>query len=64
MKAYKVTTTFIGADSPSEFYFTTKAGAELNLRYLDNGEIELVELDGVSELPKEGCTWSDIGYWI
>lgn len=63
MKAYKVTTTFLGADGASDFYFSTKAQAELELRYLSNGKYEVVEIAGLSELPKEGCTWSDIDYW-
>lgn len=64
MKAYMVRTTFLGADSPSEFYFSNQNKAKCYLECRENGEIELVEIDGISELPKEGCTWSDINYFL
>ena len=63
MTLYRVRTTWIGADSPSEYYFDTKAGAEMNLMHLSNGEIDKVEV--ASDYPlnyHHGCTMCDMTY--
>lgn len=60
---YRVRTTHIGADAPSEYYFDTLAGAELNLRHLGNGEIHKVTIE--SDYPlnySAGCTMNDLTY--
>lgn len=58
---WRVRTTFLGADRPSEFYFDTQAGAEMNLAHLDNGNVEKVSI--TSDYPLEystGCTLDDL----
>lgn len=60
---YRVRTTHIGADAPSEYYFDTLAGAELNLMHLGNGEAHKVTIE--SDYPlnySAGCTMNDLTY--
>lgn len=59
MTAYKVTTTFLGADGSTEFYFSTKEKAREFLGEQQNGEIDEVE---VPCLPWEGCHWNEIKF--
>lgn len=61
--AYKVRTTFLGADGPSEFYFSTEDKAKNFLAEQGNGEVEEVKVK-IDKLPSEGCTWADISYWM
>lgn len=58
---FRVTTTFIGADKPSEFFFDTLAHAEMNLAHLDNGEVEKVVITS-DYIPNfwNGCTLNDM----
>lgn len=63
---WRVTTTFIGANGPSSFYFDTRSWAEMNLRHLDNGEVTKVVI--TSDYPlnySSGCTYDDLtmGGW-
>ena len=64
MKLYRVTTTFLGADAPSQFYFKT---AEKSEDFLDtecqNGQYEKVDI--VSKNPLnyfDGCTMNDLTF--
>lgn len=60
---YRVRTTWLGADAPTEYYFETKAAAESNLRHLGNGEVEKVEI--TSDYPlnyRSGATLADLTY--
>ena len=60
---YRVKTTWLGADSASEYYFDTKAAAENNLRHLGNGEVDKVTIE--SDYPlnySAGCTMDDLTY--
>lgn len=63
MKAYRVTTTFWGADGPSMFYFSTEDGARNFLADLYNGEVEEITVK-INKLPFEGCNWGDIVYYL
>lgn len=60
---YKVKTRFLGADAPSEYYFDTKAEAELNLMHIGNGEVKMVAIE--SDYPlnySSGCTMADLTF--
>ena len=60
---YRLTTTFLGADGSSAFYFDTLAAAEMNLAHLDNGEIEKVVITSDNELNyKSACTFNYLTY--
>ena len=59
MKVFRVTTTFLGADGPTEFYFSTEEKAQEFLDKQLNGEIEEGEAPC---LPWEGCHWNEIKY--
>lgn len=58
-KLYKLTTTRLGADSPSAYYYYSMEEAEKALRDLPNGEIE--EVDGfmwwLEHAMTGGATW-------
>lgn len=60
IETFRVRTTFIGADGPSEFYYSTEEKAQEYLDSCQNGEIEIVTVVGMDALPGEGCTWDDI----
>ena len=62
-KYYCVTTTFIGADRATGFYFSTLEKAKKFLATCDNGEISEIMLD-CYRLPFECCVWADIEYWL
>lgn len=60
---YKAKTKFFGADAPSEYYFDTRAAAELNMMHLGSGEVEVVTIE--SDYPLNyfaGCTMADLTY--
>lgn len=60
---YRLRTSFLGADAPTEYYFDTLAGAEMNLHHLSNGEIEKVVFDSNYPLNySSGCTFADLTY--
>lgn len=60
---YRVRTTHLGADAPSEYFFDTLAGAEMNLHHLSNGEVEKVTLESNYPLNyTAGCTMDDLTY--
>ncbi len=60
---YRVRTTFIGADAPSEFYFDNIKSAENYLSTLVNGEIEAVTIKADYPLNySQGCTLADLTY--
>ena len=60
---YQVTTTFLGADSPSEFYFDTIEKAKAFLEEQDNGEIEQKHFESSEKLNYwDGCTWNELIY--
>lgn len=60
---YRVRTTHLGADAPSEYYFDTLAGAEMDLHHLSNGEVEKVTIDSNYPLNySSGCTMDDLTY--
>lgn len=64
MKLYRVTTTFLGAGGPSQFYFKTSEKAENFLvTECQNGEIEKVDVIGKQPLNYfDGCTMNDLTY--
>ena len=64
MKLYRVTTTFLGADSPSMLYFNTAEKAE---KFLDeecqNGTYEPVDVvSDYSPNYSDGCTMNDLTF--
>ena len=64
MTLYRVTTTFLGADAPSQFYFNTAEKAE---EFLDvecqNGVYEKVDIVGKQSLNYfDGCTMNDLTF--
>ena len=62
LKLYKLTTTRLGADSPSTYYYDSREAAEEALRDLPNGEIE--EIDGfIMRRFWNGMTFSELVYW-
>ena len=63
MTIFRVRSTNLGADRPYEIYFASEKAAKEHLDTRTNGEIEEMTLIGMGNLPYDGCTWSDIGYW-
>lgn len=64
MKLYRVTTTFIGADSPSVLYFNTEEKAQTFLSTCQNGGADLVDVltaDGEYNY-SDGCTLNDLTF--
>lgn len=62
LKLYKLTTTRLGADSPSAYCYNSMEAAEKALRDLPNGEIE--EVDGfIMRRFWNGMTFSELVYW-
>ena len=64
MQLYRVTTTFLGADAPSRFYFDEAEKAETFLeKECQNGEIEKVDVIGKQSLNYfDCCTFNDLTY--
>ena len=64
MKLYRVTTTFIGADKPSNLYFNTEEKAKtFVMAECQNGEIKPVDV--VADYPlnyADGCTINDLTF--
>lgn len=61
MTLYKVTTTFLGADGPSRFYFDTKEKAQAYLDNQLNGDITKYEVIGDANY-HDGCTYNDLSF--
>lgn len=60
---FRLKTTHLGADAPTEYYFDTLAGAEMNLHHLSNGNIDKVVIDSNYPLNySDGCTMADLTY--
>lgn len=64
---YRVTTTHIGAGSPTETYFDNESAARRYFEGLENGEIECVEIVSDAELHYKdvgghGCSWFQLTY--
>ena len=59
---YKVTTTFLGADGPSDFYFDNADKAETFLAKQINGEITKVRVTAEYLNYSDGCTYNDLVY--
>ena len=59
---YKVTTTFLGADRPSDFYFDNADKAETFLAKQINGEITKVRVTAEYLNYSDGCTYNDLVY--
>ena len=60
---FRLKTTHLGADAPTEYYFDTLAGAEMNLHHLSNGNIDKVVIDSNYPLNySAGCTMNDLTY--
>ena len=64
MKLYRVTTTFLGADAPSKFYFNTAVKAEDFLeKECQNGVYEPVDITADHPLNYwDGCAMNDLTY--
>ena len=60
---YLVRTTFLGSDSPSEFYFDTEEKAKKYLADQTNGEIEKVSVDCEKFNYSDGCTYNELTYY-
>lgn len=62
LRLYKLTTTRLGADSPSAYYYDSREAAEEALRDLPNGEVE--EIDGfIMRRFWNGMTLNELVYW-
>lgn len=67
MILYQVSTTFLGADSPTQFYFDTLVKAESYLDNCINGEIKKFAIvpDGCFAMTlnySDGCSLDDLCY--
>ena len=64
VKIYKVTTTLLGADVPSQFFYDSLSKAQKALEKFENGEI-----DGIYVKPQmlegyeDGCTWDSLRFY-
>ena len=60
MNLYRVSTTFLGADSASQFYFDTEGKANKFLSNCDNGEIDKVRVTNDYLNYSDECTFADL----
>ena len=64
VKIYKVTTTFWGADVPSQFFYNSLSKAQKALKKFENGEIEEIYVKPqMLEGYEDGCTWDSLEYY-
>ena len=61
---FEVSTTFLGADEPTELYFDTKEKAENFLSKQDNGYITKITAESDTKINYfDGCTYNDLCGW-
>ena len=61
---FEVSTTFLGADDPTELYFDTKEKAENFLSKQDNGYITKIIAESNTKINySDGCTYNDLCGW-
>ena len=64
VKIYKVTTTFWGADVPSQFFYNSLSKAQKALKKFENGEIEEIYVKPqMLEGYEDDCTWDSLEYY-
>lgn len=63
MKLYRLTTTWVGANGPSRYYFDTLEKALAYMARCENGEIEKVGIAADYQINySDGCTEGDLTY--
>ena len=64
LKLYRVTTSFLGADGPSQFFYNSLSEAQKALEKFENGEIDEVYVKPqMLEGYEDGCPWDSLIYY-